>query len=127
MPRSTTFCCGLLMMLALVVGGCGLFNSGPSATVKKFYSLVEKGQLNGATELIEASPSVQGMLSMALSSLTEEIRAKGGIRSIDITSEETTGETSVVKFTITFGNGTTKNDSEHLVRKDGKWKVVASK
>lgn len=60
---------------------------------------------------------------------TKEFEKKGGIESIEIISEEIAedGNSAVVKFKQTFGNGEVDEDSQTMVKKDGKWLMDINK
>ena len=109
----------LMSLMVLSLTACSSVDS-PSTVVKKFYEYAEAGKVNDAYELItkdgkEMLQKYAGGVS-ALSKLTSEIKRKGGLKSINIQSEEITGDTAKVVFAIAYGNGTTKNDNEQLVK-----------
>lgn len=119
-----------LIVLGLCLAGCSGSNS-PSGVVKEFYKYAAAGKVNDAFELI--SKEGQNMLNQhaggtaAIAKLTKEINDKGGIKAIEILSEEVIGDTATVKFAIKFGNGSTKQDNEKPVKEGGKWKLTVSK
>ncbi len=120
----------LMSLMVLLITACSSFDS-PSTVVKKFYEYAEAGKVNDAYELItkdgkEMLQKYAGGVS-ALSDLTDEIKREGGLKSINIQSEEITGDTAKVVFVITYGNGTTKNDNEKLIKEQGAWKITVSK
>lgn len=120
----------LMFLMVLSITACSSFDS-PSTVVNKFYEYVEAGKVNDAYELItkdgkEMLQKYAGGVS-ALSDLTRKIKGKGGLKSINIQSEEITGDTAKVVFVITFGNGTTENDNEELIKEQGAWKIYKEK
>ena len=120
----------LLALLALSAGGCSFFDT-PSAVVKKFYERVEAGKVNDAYELITLEGKAMlrsfGGPVNALSSMTKKIKAKGGIKSINIQSEEVTGDMAEVVFSLAFGDGTMENNSDKLIKEEGAWKIAIRK
>lgn len=120
----------VLAVLAILMGCNLLSGNSPAKVVQEFHRLVEKGELSKAYELV--SQSGKGLLAMAggaqgLSSGTNEIKQKGGIKNIKIIKEDVTGEMATVNFEITYGNGSVKKDNEKLIKEDGKWKLDVSK
>lgn len=119
-----------MLVLGLALSGCSLGNS-PSGVVKDFYKYTANGKVNDAFSLI--TPEGQSVLTQwgggtsAIAKLTEEFKKEGGLKSLEITSEQVTGDTATVNFTIKYGNGTTKQDNEKLIKQDGKWKITVSK
>ena len=122
--------CLALFVIFIFMGilGCG---SSPSGTVKDFYKYVEKGEVNKASDLL-SKPGKEllnqlGGANNALMHTNEDISKKGGIKNIEILNEDTKGDISNIKCQITYGNGSTKIDSEKLIKEDGKWKIAVSK
>lgn len=121
------FCTYVLMMFAFA--GCGLLDSGPASTLKSFYKEVETGKLTEASDRL-TGPVVQMMgkekLKAGLASQSEKIKQKGGIKSIEIKSEEINGETATVVAMLTFGDGSTvPDDKTKFVKGEKGWLIVA--
>lgn len=59
----------------------------------------------------------------------KEFEKKGGLKDIEIISEEIAedGNSAVVKFKQTFGNGEVDEDTQAMVKKDGKWLMDINK
>ena len=59
----------------------------------------------------------------------KQLEKLGGISSYALVSEEIAedGQTAVVKYDITYGDGTVKNQKFNLVLVDGEWKQSAKK
>lgn len=115
--------------LILSFAACNAFNSGPAATVQKFYRLVEKGDITEATTLVSATVTAQfgEKIKAGLAAQTREIQTKQGIKSMAVRSETVVGETAEVVVDITFGDSTTKTDKEKLIRENGQWRITADK
>lgn len=119
----------LLALFAFVFFQCGS-SSGPGDTMREFFSAVEKNNVEAASELL--APDVKAMLGdkkleKAIGEKSKEITEKGGISKIEITEEKIEEDTANLKFKITYGNGTTKEDKGKLQKVDGKWKIGVSK
>lgn len=124
------FIATFMALLVLSITACSSFDS-PSTVVKHFYEYVAAGKVNDAYELIAKDGKLMlqkyGGGVSALSDSTQKLKGKGGLESIKIKSEEITGDTAEVEFSLTYGNGTTKNDNEKLVKENGSWKITVSK
>ncbi len=119
----------ILALFAFALVQCGS-SSGPGDTMKEFFSAVEKNNVEDASELL--APDVKAMLGdkkleKAIGEKSKEITEKGGISNIEITEEKIEEDTANLKFIITYGNGTTKEDKGKLKKIDGKWKIGVSK
>lgn len=120
----------LLVLVCFGITSCSSFDS-PSTVVKEFYRFAEAGKVNDAYKLVtqdgkEMLSKYGGGVS-AISKLTDEIKRKDGIKSIKILGEEITGDTANVKFELIYGDGTTKNGNEKLIKEQGSWRITVSK
>ncbi len=119
-----------VLLVFMAIGACSSFDS-PSTVVKNFYKYTEAGKVNDAYELIttEGKEMLQkyGGGASILSDETRRIKGKSGIESFNIQSEEITGDTAKVVFKIIYGNGTTKEDNEELIKEQGAWRITVSK
>lgn len=127
MKRFTLFT--LLILAVLMTSSCGLFSPGPGKVVEKFYQYVEKGELEAAKNLFtkEIREAMGGKIMAGLSEETNEINAKGGVKDIEIKSEEITGESARVTARVSYGNGSDKSDNTKLIKEDGAWRITISK
>ena len=103
------------LSIGLTITACG--SPSPSTVTKRFYSAVEKGDMETAAKY--ATPETIGVLAMFGSKLVPMLKAYGGIKSV---SEKIDGDTATVA--IVFNNG--EKSEQELVRIDGKWKVHVS-
>jgi hypothetical protein len=125
MRKAQTSIIVVLIGAAIVLSGCGLFG-GPARTTKNFYFAVEAGKLDEAIKLV-SNKAKSGMgdekMRAMLGEATRNIKQRGGISSIEITSEEITGEIADVIGTIKYKDGTTEKINQKLVKEDGDWKL----
>ena len=115
----------LFVLAALAVVGCGA--PGPADTVAHFYRHVEAGEVDAAADLFSEQITAlitREKLKTALAEQTREMKDKGGIASIEILSEEITGEVADVRIRVEYGNGETEEQDIHLTEIDGAWKLA---
>jgi hypothetical protein len=117
----------LLVALALLTA-CSA--SGPSVTVKKFYGYLQAEKAEGALSLISTKfvntygrPKLLQLLQTGI----QDIKDKGGVRSVKIQSQTIEGDSAVVTSVITYGNGTESSDTSPLVKENGSWKLAPTK
>lgn len=120
----------LAVSLFLGLIGCNAFDS-PSNVVKKFHKYAAEGKVNDAYDLF--SKDGKRLLDQwaggasFLTKETDKIRNKGGIKTIEIIKEATTGDIATIEYQITFGNGTTEKHKENLIKEEGKWRIAVKK
>ncbi len=58
-----------------------------------------------------------------------EFESKGGIKGVEIVSEEIAedGNSAVVTFKLQYGDGTEEEDSQEMINRDGKWLMDSDK
>ena len=118
----------LAALMALSLAGCGMFASGPGATVTKFMTAVDKGDTVTAANLVSArirSMLGDAKLQAGLQQQGQEMKAQGGLKTVTIQKEETKGDVAEVTALVIFGNGTQKPDTSKLVKESGGWKLDA--
>lgn len=69
------------------------------------------------------------LVSLIGSKAAQEYDQKGGIKGVEILSEEIAedGNSAVVTYKMELGDGTTQEDSQAMVKRDGKWLMDANK
>lgn len=113
-----------VLILALLAG---CTDSGPAGTVEKFHHHVEDGEIEEAAEMFSGEIVAmfgRDKLESRLSQQTREISRKGGIQSLDIVSEEVSGQVADVRVRVTYGNGRTDEQDVQLTKIDGEWKLT---
>lgn len=111
-------------------GGPG--GKGPGDVYKDAMMKIADGKYEAAMEMMaqkddnemtnEEREKTMGMLGMT----NAAIQAKGGIKKIEILSEEISedGVRANIEYKITFGNGEVNEDDNELIKEDGKWKLL---
>lgn len=115
----------------LAVTGCGVFDSGPADTLKAFLKEVETGKLTEVADRL-TGPRVEMMgkdkIKAGLARQSEAIKRMGGIKSVEIKSEEINGEVATVEYSVTFSDGNTDftdSDKIRFVKGEKGWLIVA--
>jgi len=120
----------LVLLLPCLLLTLACFGSGPEGTVKRFYSAVEKGDIDTAVD--QLSSRIVGMvgkdkLRAGLSKQALDVKKKGGIKSLKITEMNEVGDVAEGKVTITYGDGSSETEDVKLIKEEGKWKLNADK
>ena len=114
----------LLLVTVPAFVACGLFG-GPAKATKDFYYALDAGRIDEAMEMVSSqSKSALGeqKLRGVLGDITRKIKQRGGIASIDITSEDVTGEIADVTGVIKYNDKTSENFNQKLFKEKGDWK-----
>jgi hypothetical protein len=134
--KTTKIILGLLFIGSLfILNSCGSgSSSSPSSTIKEFSTKVEKGDFEGAMGCIAMEgktmdTDTKNKLTLLLGMAKGEIEKKKGIKSMEVISETIAadGKTATVKMKITYGDGTVNEESNDLLKEDGKWKLSMKK
>lgn len=117
-----------LLLALLSLTSCA--SRSPSATVVRFHQNLEQGKIEDAmaqlSSRIRASiPDTK--LRPALEKATDDIKAKGGIKKINILKEDVTGEIAHIEYQILFNNGDTRRENTSLSKENKVWKITPNK
>ncbi|NJO40408.1 MAG: DUF4878 domain-containing protein [Cyanobacteria bacterium CRU_2_1] len=116
-----------LLLIGLAIGGSlllnGCFGSGPSKTVRQFFTALEEGDSKKINDLLSSSAQFGGVSSAILSKASAAIKASGGIQEVKINDESVTGDSARVTYTIKFKNGQQEDGTAQLVKEDREWKI----
>lgn len=114
----------LLMLCPIAMVGCG-GPAGPSDTAKQFLTAMEENDVDKVKELAPGMGMLGDQkLPAAISMAATEAAKKGGIEHIEVTDEQITGNTAIVKFVVNYGDGTSDDEEEmELVKVKDKWTV----
>lgn len=118
-----------ILLLVVVALGCSFLAPGPGTTVERFVHAVERGDLDVAAGLVEATSRAQvgDKLSQLLAVWRGEMQEKGGLSTVVIDNETVAGDRATVKVTLRFGNGTSESDDMKLRREKEGWRIVLEK
>ena len=120
----------ILVLSSFVITACSSFDS-PSTTIEKFYTYVEEGKVNDASELFTKAAKEllnnYGGVAILSDKYTRDIKEKGGIKEINIQKEEITGDTAKVIGVLTYGNDSKEDIDESLIKEEGEWRIAVRK
>ncbi|GAP71480.1 hypothetical protein SAMD00024442_129_3 [Candidatus Symbiothrix dinenymphae] len=123
--------------VAMFVASCGGGNS-PADIEKSVYSQIQKGNYEKGVEILfdnldgDKTPTAEEKMQFVngfSEKAKQSMEAKGGVKSFEIVEEVISedGASATVKSKITYGDGSTKEESSKYVNKDGKWKFTLAK
>ena len=121
----------------MVMGGCGTDNT-PAGVAEASIKCIQKEDINGYLDLLEIDNSkskdtVKGKEELAAllsAKVIPVLRAKGGIKSYKVMSEEIneTGDKAKVTLNVVYGNGEEDEQVADLVKNEnGEWKLKLGK
>ena len=127
----------LMVMTIFVMAACSS-PSGPGDAMKKYCNDLVKGNYEKFVDGIALGENItgdelqkqkDGLVSMLKEKVSKEYEKMGGLKSIDILSEEISedGNTATVKIKQTYGNGETQEGTQSMVKRDGKWLMSIDK
>jgi hypothetical protein len=120
--------CVLSMGCSTLMGTAA--NSAPGDIVKEFYTALDKGDLTEAERLLAGRSTNyrdSAALKNNLAQLAANIKAQGGLKSVDIQKEDSQESASEVGAKISYKNGTSENVNYELLQEDRDWKVNRAK
>ena len=122
----------LVLGIALAAGlaACSGSNT-PGAVTEQFFRKLESGDCNGIQDYLSAnSRAAAGQKIEQVCTLGSAARkadpAKAqaeGIKTFRIADSKEEGDRATVRFEAESNNGQKANDTVHLVREDGRWKI----
>ena len=125
------------MCLSLTSCGGGIAGGNtPSGIEMGMWKLVQKGNYNKAIDYWfensvdegangASKEQVKAMSAMFTEKMKQSMDEKGGLKDIKIESEEISedGMTAKVEVLLTYGDGTTEEQTSKYKKVDGKWKM----
>lgn len=137
MKRVFTF--SLMIAAMLVMASCSSsLGDGPGEALTGYVEALQSGNyaafvdgfaLKEGISSEEAEQQKAMFVSLVRDKASQEYGKKGGIQGVEILSEELSedGNSAVVTFTLRYGDGTSQEDSQDMVKRDGKWLMDADK
>ena len=136
MKRMLSF--GMCIIALVLMVSCSSSSATPGAALKGYVEELKAGNYEKFVEGIAfkddlAAEQIQEQKAMWTSLLQEkagkEFEKQGGLNGIEILSEEISedGNSAVVTFKMMYGKKKKKEDSQNMVKKDGKWLMDINK
>lgn len=126
----------LLAMVVTLFTFTACSGGGPGSALKEYVEAMQKGDYEKCVDgiaLVNVEPDQQQSVRDSYVALMKKgaknIERKGGIKNIEILSEEiaSDGNTAVVKLKLTYGNGKEETEEQKMVKTDGKWLMDVGK
>lgn len=118
-------------LVAIIFAACS--NNSPAGVVEEYVSCLQNGKYDKAVELFHFKEALtddkKAFMISLIGKSAEQYKEKGGIASVKIDNVEVTedGEAATVFYTTTYGNGSTKEDKDKVIKVDGKWLLDSGK
>ncbi len=127
----------LMVMAVFVIAACSS-TSTPGGAMKQYGNYLVNGDyekfvdgfaVDSEMEADKIEKQKESLVAMLKEKASKEYDKKGGLKSIEVLSEEISedGNTATVKIKQTYGNGETEEGAQKLVKKDGKWLMAMDK
>ena len=125
----------MMVMAVFVMAACSSSPSTPGDALKKYSGYLQSGDFletltfHNSQDAAKVKEQKEALVSMLKEKVSKEYEKKGGIKDIEILSEQVAedGNTAVVKTKYTYGNGETEEGEQQMVKKDGKWLMSIGK
>lgn len=135
MKKINYFC--LFIITLGIFAACSASNS-PGKAAQKYAEYIKEGKYDKFAENIvfdkgvtqeEARKQKEMLITLMKEKGESSINEKGGIKEIEIVSEDLSanGDSAKVVLKQTFGNGMSENTNYEMLKQDGKWKMVIRK
>ena len=120
---------GLMLVAVLAMVSCT--PSTPGAALKNYMSALSDKDyekfIDGCniseTDSDKAKGIREGLIAMIQEKGSKTIEKKGGLKEIEIVSEEMAedGNSAIVTYKQHYGDGSVKEDTQKMIKVDGKW------
>lgn len=118
---------GLLLLLPLVlqIPGCASKTSQPSEVVKAFYTALNQQNYTKAQQYVCASLAYVFSSPLLIELAWNVLVGGGKIERMAVLFEEIQGETATVRVRLYLTGGRTWEDTEYLIKEQGRWKICS--
>ena len=130
MKKVLTLATVCLFMLALC--SCGSSNTPEEVTTKAIKCLIDK-DYDGYVDMMyfkkeKSNEDMKQIVALVKDKMDKELEQKQGIKEYKVGTPTIEDNKAVVPYTLTYGNGDTKEDNMKLVKTDdGKWMIDSGK
>ncbi|MBO5618557.1 MAG: DUF4878 domain-containing protein [Paludibacteraceae bacterium] len=123
-----------IVLIAMTFAACGSKNATPDGAMDAFLEIYQKGDYAAMVDQMHFSQTPTDEQKAQLTQMLEEkigaqLAKQNGIASYKVGEVQMAedGQSAVVNYTINFGDGTSKDDTQKMVLVDGKWMVDGGK
>ena len=130
MKKVLTLATVCLFVLALC--SCGASNTPEEVTTKAIKCLIDK-DYDGYVDMMyfkkeKSNEDMKQIVALVKDKMDKELEQKQGIKDYKVGTPTIEDNKAVVPYTLTYGNGDTKEDNMKLVKTDdGKWMIDSGK
>lgn len=130
MKKVLTLAAVCLFVLALC--SCGASNTPEEVTTKAIKCLIDK-DYDGYVDMMyfkkeKSNEDMKQIVALVKDKMDKELEQKQGIKDYKVGTPTIEDNKAVVPYTLTYGNGDTKEDNMKLVKTDsGKWMIDSGK
>lgn len=130
MKKVLTLATVCLFVLALC--SCGSSNTPEEVTTKAIKCLIDK-DYDGYVDMMyfkkeKSNEDMKQIVALVKDKMDKELEQKQGIKDYKVGTPTIEDNKAVVPYTLTYGNGDTKEDNMKLVKTDdGKWMIDSGK
>ena len=130
MKKVLTLATVCLFVLALC--SCGSSNTPEEVTTKAIKCLIDK-DYDGYVDMMyfkkeKSNEDMKQIVALVKDKMDKELEQKQGIKEYKVGTPTIEDNKAVVPYTLTYGNGETKEDNMKLVKtNDGKWMIDSGK
>ena len=130
MKKVLTLATVCLFVLALC--SCGSSNTPEEVTTKAIKCLIDK-DYDGYVDMMyfkkeKSNEDMKQIVALVKDKMDKELEQKQGIKEYKVGTPTIEDKKAVVPYTLTYGNGDTKEDNMKLVKtNDGKWMIDSGK
>ena len=130
MKKVLTLATVCLFVLALC--SCGSSNTPEEVTTKAIKCLIDK-DYDGYVDMMyfkkeKSNEDMKQIVALVKDKMDKELEQKQGIKEYKVGTPTIEDNKAVVPYTLTYGNGETKEDNMKLVKTDdGKWMIDSGK
>ena len=130
MKKVLTLATVCLFVLALC--SCGASNTPEEVTTKAIKCLIDK-DYDGYVDMMyfkkeKSNEDMKQIVALVKDKMDKELEQKQGIKDYKVGTPTIEDNKAVVPYTLTYGNGETKEDNMKLVKTDdGKWMIDSGK
>jgi hypothetical protein len=116
----------------LTLCSCGSSNTPEAVTTKAIKCIIDK-DYDGYVDLMyfkkeKSSEDMKQIVALVKDKMDKEVDGKKGIKDYKVGTPTIEDNKAVVPYTLTYGNGDTKEDKMKLVKtEDGKWMIDSGK